>query len=76
MLGDRGNETDIEAPVATLQIACRASAQREGLLDQVKLVLQAVCYRLQVETADPAGPVTSYEFDAGWYGHEYDDKAA
>ncbi|WP_026227334.1 alpha-2-macroglobulin family protein [Hoeflea sp. 108] len=24
-------------------------------------------YRLEVETADPAGPATSYEFDAGWY---------
>jgi uncharacterized protein YfaS (alpha-2-macroglobulin family) len=24
-------------------------------------------YRLQVETADPTGPVTSYEFEAGWY---------
>jgi uncharacterized protein YfaS (alpha-2-macroglobulin family) len=24
-------------------------------------------YRLQVETSDPAGPATSYEFDAGWY---------
>jgi alpha-2-macroglobulin len=24
-------------------------------------------YRLQVETTDPSGPVTSYEFDAGWY---------
>ena len=24
-------------------------------------------YRLQVETSDPSGPVTSYEFDAGWY---------
>lgn len=24
-------------------------------------------YRLQVETADPDGPMTSYEFDAGWY---------
>ena len=24
-------------------------------------------YRLQVETADPSGPVSSYEFDAGWY---------
>lgn len=24
-------------------------------------------YRLQVETADPEGPVSSYEFDAGWY---------
>ncbi|MBA3447047.1 MAG: alpha-2-macroglobulin family protein, partial [Pseudaminobacter sp.] len=24
-------------------------------------------YRLEVETADPAGPATSVEFDAGWY---------
>ncbi|RUW70300.1 MG2 domain-containing protein, partial [Mesorhizobium sp. M1E.F.Ca.ET.063.01.1.1] len=24
-------------------------------------------YRLEVETADPDGPATSYEFDAGWY---------
>ncbi|OWK19894.1 hypothetical protein AJ88_36475 [Mesorhizobium amorphae CCBAU 01583] len=24
-------------------------------------------YRLQVETADPEGPATSYEFDGGWY---------
>ncbi|MHA6645901.1 alpha-2-macroglobulin family protein [Mesorhizobium sp. A623] len=24
-------------------------------------------YRLEVETADPEGPATSYEFDAGWY---------
>ena len=24
-------------------------------------------YRLEVETADPKGPATSYEFDAGWY---------
>ena len=24
-------------------------------------------YRLEVSTADPEGPVTSYEFDAGWY---------
>ncbi|WP_429091839.1 MG2 domain-containing protein [Aminobacter sp. BE322] len=24
-------------------------------------------YRLEVETADPAGPASSYEFDAGWY---------
>ncbi len=24
-------------------------------------------YRLQVETADPDGPASSYEFDAGWY---------
>ena len=24
-------------------------------------------YRLEIETADPAGPVTSYEFDAGWF---------
>ena len=24
-------------------------------------------YRLEVATADPTGPVTSYEFDAGWY---------
>ncbi|MBX3576754.1 MAG: alpha-2-macroglobulin family protein [Rhizobiaceae bacterium] len=24
-------------------------------------------YRLQVETADPTGPATSYEFEAGWY---------
>ena len=24
-------------------------------------------YRLEIETEDPAGPATSYEFDAGWY---------
>ncbi|MEJ6784271.1 alpha-2-macroglobulin family protein [Aminobacter sp. Piv2-1] len=24
-------------------------------------------YRLEVETANPAGPASSYEFDAGWY---------
>jgi uncharacterized protein YfaS (alpha-2-macroglobulin family) len=24
-------------------------------------------YRLQIETPDPNGPATSYEFDAGWY---------
>ncbi|NGN41060.1 hypothetical protein G6N74_08290 [Mesorhizobium sp. CGMCC 1.15528] len=24
-------------------------------------------YRLEVETADPVGPATSFEFDAGWY---------
>lgn len=24
-------------------------------------------YRLEVESADPAGPVASYEFDAGWF---------
>jgi uncharacterized protein YfaS (alpha-2-macroglobulin family) len=24
-------------------------------------------YRLEIETADPAGPATSVEFDAGWY---------
>lgn len=24
-------------------------------------------YRLEIETADPEGPATSYEFDAGWY---------
>ncbi len=24
-------------------------------------------YRLEVESADPEGPATSYEFDAGWY---------
>jgi hypothetical protein len=24
-------------------------------------------YRLEIETPDPAGPVTSYEFDAGWF---------
>ncbi|AZO51730.1 alpha-2-macroglobulin family protein [Mesorhizobium sp. M4B.F.Ca.ET.058.02.1.1] len=24
-------------------------------------------YRLEVETADPEGPATSYEFDGGWY---------
>lgn len=24
-------------------------------------------YRLEVETADPSGPTTSFEFDAGWY---------
>ena len=24
-------------------------------------------YRLEIETADPSGPATSYEFDAGWY---------
>ncbi|WP_378952560.1 alpha-2-macroglobulin family protein [Mesorhizobium sp. ANAO-SY3R2] len=24
-------------------------------------------YRLEVETADPTGPASSYEFDAGWY---------
>ncbi len=24
-------------------------------------------YRLQVETADPEGPATSYQFDGGWY---------
>ncbi|MFB9978626.1 MG2 domain-containing protein [Mesorhizobium kowhaii] len=24
-------------------------------------------YRLEVETSDPEGPATSYEFDAGWY---------
>ena len=24
-------------------------------------------YRLEIETPDPEGPVTSYEFDAGWY---------
>ena len=24
-------------------------------------------YRLEIETADPAGPATSHEFDAGWY---------
>ncbi len=24
-------------------------------------------YRLEVATADPSGPATSYEFDAGWY---------
>ena len=24
-------------------------------------------YRLEVETSDPDGPATSYEFDAGWY---------
>jgi len=24
-------------------------------------------YRLEIETADPDGPATSYEFDAGWY---------
>lgn len=24
-------------------------------------------YRLEIETSDPEGPATSYEFDAGWY---------
>ena len=24
-------------------------------------------YRLEIETPDPAGPATSYEFDAGWF---------
>lgn len=24
-------------------------------------------YRLEIETADPTGPATSYEFDAGWF---------
>jgi len=24
-------------------------------------------YRLEIETADPAGPASSYEFDAGWF---------
>src|SRR5690606_26481075 len=24
-------------------------------------------YRLTIETSDPDGPITSYEFDSGWY---------
>jgi alpha-2-macroglobulin len=41
-----------------------AGADQEA---EIKVPVDWGRYRLQVETADPAGPVTSYEFDAGWY---------
>ncbi|HTV70388.1 MAG TPA: alpha-2-macroglobulin family protein [Rhizobiaceae bacterium] len=40
------------------------TAEREA---EISLPVDWGRYRLQVETADPAGPVTSYEFEAGWF---------
>lgn len=34
---------------------------------ELKLPVDWGRYRLEVETADPDGPASSYEFDAGWY---------
>ncbi len=38
-----------------------------GAEAELKLPVDWGRYRLEVETADPDGPATSYEFDAGWY---------
>jgi uncharacterized protein YfaS (alpha-2-macroglobulin family) len=38
-----------------------------GAEAELKLPVDWGRYRLEIETADPDGPATSYEFDAGWY---------
>jgi uncharacterized protein YfaS (alpha-2-macroglobulin family) len=48
--------------VANGTVDANASAEAE-----IKLPVDWGRYRLQVETTDPAGPATSYEFEAGWY---------
>ncbi len=48
--------------IATGQVDLTANAEAT-----VSLPVDWGRYRLEVETSDPSGPATSYEFDAGWY---------
>ena len=41
-----------------------ATADKEA---EISVAVDWGRYRLEIETADPAGPASSFEFDAGWY---------
>ena len=62
-----GNYWNYEPITHTRSVANGTFDLKTGTEAVVSQVVDWGRYRLQVETADPAGPVTSYEFDAGWY---------
>ena len=50
-----------EGRIATARSTCRRRRR------QISMPVDWGRYRLEIETADPEGPATSVEFDAGWY---------
>ncbi|CAN7172511.1 alpha-2-macroglobulin family protein [Aminobacter sp. LjRoot7] len=62
-----GNSWNYEPVTFTKSVATGQVDLTAGAEATVALPVDWGRYRLEVETADPAGPATSYEFDAGWY---------
>jgi uncharacterized protein YfaS (alpha-2-macroglobulin family) len=62
--GDYWNYEPITSTVAISEGKLTADADGAG---SVSLSVDWGRYRLEVSSADPTGPVTSYEFDGGWY---------
>ncbi len=62
-----GNSWNYEPVTFTKAVAngkIDASAEKEG---EISVAVDWGRFRLEVETDDPAGPASSFEFDAGWY---------
>lgn len=62
--GNYWNYEPITTTVAIAEGKLTAGADGEG---SISVPVGWGRYRLEVSSEDPAGPVTSYEFDAGWY---------
>lgn len=52
----------------TLDVTADAAAQVSGAVESGR-------YRLEVKSPDPAGPITTYDFTAGWYQASADDES-
>lgn len=62
--GSSWNYEPITSTVAMSEGKLTAAADGSG---SVSMPVDWGRYRLEISSADPEGPVTSYEFDAGWY---------
>ncbi|MGU3398813.1 alpha-2-macroglobulin family protein [Brucellaceae bacterium D45D] len=62
-----GNSWNYEPITATKAVANGKIDLTTGAEAEITTPVDWGRYRLEIETDDPAGPATSYEFDAGWY---------